>query len=136
MSIKMTNWLGYTLIIALIPFIFRTLLSIATNMKFEIITIPDLVAFAFIMQVSTIGATEKLSHESAKTKTTLNISSIILIFSSGVFSLIPILGENFSESVDISSSTYLLMTICLFSTITSFISNAILENSNLDVKGA
>ncbi|VUS78380.1 hypothetical protein [Klebsiella huaxiensis] len=120
MSDTKIKWILYTMVIALIPFIVRSLLNLSINTPVTILTIPDLVAYSLVMQVSTIGAAETLHIRHKKFKTICYGSSIVLLIISGLYYALSLLSEKYPAMMNINSCTYVLLFICLVSTIFSY----------------
>lgn len=114
------KWLLYTVAIALVPFIVRFLLNRSLATPITILTIPDLVAYSLVMQVSTIGAAETLHVRHHKFKTICYGSSIILLIISGLYYGLSIFTEKYPTIVDTDSCIYVLLAICIVSTLFSY----------------
>ena len=120
MSDVKLKWLFYTLIIALVPFFIRIVLSQSLNLPTEKISVSDLVAFSLVMQVSTIGGAESLSQERHRFKTICFSISIILVLFSGIYYALSLIAEKNPSIMNLNSCIYVLIVICLTSTILSY----------------
>jgi len=117
MSETKLRWFFYTFLIAIVPFMVRTVLNLTTNINTPILTIADLVAFSLVMQVSTVGAAEILNDQYKKFKTICLSLTIVLILFSGLYYALSVVSERNPGLMNLSTSVNVLGFICISSAI-------------------
>lgn len=114
------KWLIYTVLIGLVPCFIRLSLAISTNTITSMVSISDLVAFALVMQISTIGGCEQLNAKHSSFKSFSNGLSIILLILSGLYYALSLLLESKPDLINLNSCLYILAVVCLASTSLSY----------------
>lgn len=129
MSDTKLRWFFYTFLIAIVPFMVRSILNLTTNINTPILTIADLVAFSLVMQVSTVGAAETLNDEHKKFKTICLSLTIVLILFSGLYYALSVVSERNPDLMNLKTSIKVLGVICISSAILSFTAHHKLQNN-------
>ncbi|MGP6469909.1 hypothetical protein [Rahnella aceris] len=125
------KWLIWTVLIGLVPFFVRLLIHYSANVVTALFTISDLVAFALVMLISTIGTCEQLNDSRAKQKSAVLGSSIILLIFTGIYYALSLIAETKPDFVNIENCTYVLIIFCLVSTLLSYATQDMLHKDNL-----
>lgn len=129
------KWLIWTVFIGLVPLFIRLSLYISSDMFTSKISISDLVAFALVMQISTIGGCEQLSKDHSRLKAICNGFSIFFLIISGVYYGISLIAESRPDLFNIDSCTTILVFVCIASTALSYATHDRIYKDTLISKG-
>lgn len=117
---KQTKWLIYTVLIGLIPIIFRMLIwLVSKNETVSLIAAPDIISFGFILHISVINEIEHV-RDSETWKTIHNGFSILFLAIYAFFSALMIISEEAPLLLDVNTAKICVIVLAFVSLVISF----------------